>query len=89
MSLNDLLDYLGSVWYHSEPLELPHPTNKKLTSDALKFEPHRMCRCAFITNFWAIFYFILQNSHEKTFKMKYNRCLYSLMNMRQLHILFH
>ena len=38
-----------------------------VTSDALKIEPN---------DFLAIFYFILQNSHEKAFKMKYTRCLY-------------
>ena len=47
-----------------------------IKSDALKIEPHRMCPCAFIMTFWQFFYFILQNSHEKTFKMKYTRCLY-------------
>ena len=47
-----------------------------IKSDAIKIEPYRMCPCAFIMTFWAILYFILQNSHEKTFKMKYTRCLY-------------
>ena len=47
-----------------------------ITCDALKFIPNRMSPCAFVIDFLAIFYFTLQNSHEKTFKMMYTRCLY-------------
>ena len=30
MSLSDLLDFLGSIWYHSEPSQVPYFPNKKL-----------------------------------------------------------
>ena len=47
-----------------------------LTSDAMKFEPYKMCPNAFNTTFWQFFYFILQISHNKTFKIRYIRCQY-------------
>jgi hypothetical protein len=47
-----------------------------LTSDALKIEPNRMCPSAFITTFWQFLDFILQISHDKTFKIRYTRCLF-------------
>ena len=33
MSLSDPLDHLGSIWYHSEPLEVPYSPNQFLGWD--------------------------------------------------------
>ena len=40
----------------------------KITSDAMKFEPYRMCPSAFNTTFWQFFDFIFQISHNKPLK---------------------
>ena len=50
-----------------------------LTSDAMKFEPYKMCPSAFSTTFWQFFDFILQISYDKTFKIRYVRCLYIII----------
>ena len=42
-----------------------------VTSDAIKFEPYRMCPSAFDTTFCQFFDFILQISHYKTFEIRY------------------
>ena len=47
-----------------------------ITSDAMKFEPYKMCPGAFSTTFWQFFDFILQISYDKTFKIRCVRCLY-------------
>ena len=51
-------------------------TISMLTSDAIKFEPYRICPSAFNTTFWQFFDFILKISHNKTFKIWYIRCWY-------------
>ena len=33
MSLSDPLNHIGSIWYHSEPLEVPHSPNQFLGWD--------------------------------------------------------
>ena len=50
-----------------------------ITSDAMKFEPYEMCPSAFSTTFWQFFDFILQISYDKTFKIRYVKCLYIII----------
>ena len=49
----------------------------KIKSESKKPGQHWHCNCDFGMNFLANSYFKYQISHDKTFKMRYNRCLYN------------